>query len=624
MKPSFKTPGQMIAYFMRPYWRWIVVLIALLLLETWVATLQPLVMAPMVDIALEQENIFAAADEAQALTLGEVDLNNIDQYVSQLLDFGERSAWQVVLILSGAFVTLMAVKSALATAGFFIYTRVRVNSLRHLQAFVFGHLLSLEMGFHNYQRSGELVARLDRDTRGAINALGKIVRALATAPLMIILYSYLLITTDLTLMLLISLVALTQWVVVRLMKDRLRNLVRDEFDLIAGLNAYLQEVFQNIRVVKSFAAEDFEQRNMTKKVVAMVPVHINRALFRYMQDPIVTLINGIANVSILLLSTRELFNGSLTVTGFFLFLYLGRQIIGPISSLGTVYLNYQEMEASAQRVFEMTQRLSTIQGSDIHQDEFKEGIEFRNVSFAYGDEPVLEDVSLKIEKGSMVALVGPSGAGKSTLTDLVMRFYDPTAGEVLMDGLDLRELNVEAFRRQFGVVNQENLLFNATIGENIAYGRDDVSREQIERAAKIANAAEFIAETPEGYQTMVGDRGLRLSGGQRQRVAIARAIVHEPKILILDEATSSLDTESERLVQNAIDRVIRDTTAIVVAHRLSTVIHADKIIVLDEGRVLDQGKHDELLERSKLYRRLCELQFQVDSMNASSLDGEDA
>jgi subfamily B ATP-binding cassette protein MsbA len=261
----------------------------------------------------------------------------------------------------------------------------------------------------------------------------------------------------------------------------------------------------------------------------------------------------------------------------------------------------------------MTSRISEIQDGPIDQTEFAKQIKFQNVNFSYGDEPVLENINLDIERGSMVALVGPSGAGKSTLTDLVMRFYDPTSGSIELDGVNLKELNVEAFRRLYGVVNQENLLFNATIGKNISYGRDGVSQEQIEIAAEIANAAKFIEDIPEGYETIVGDRGIRLSGGQRQRVAIARAIVHQPKILILDEATSSLDTESERLVQAAIDRVIQDTTAIVVAHRLSTVIHADKIVVLEEGRIQDQGKHKELLERSKLYRRLCELQFQMES-----------
>lgn len=607
----FSSPRDMIFTFLKPYWRMIVVLIFLLLAETGLATVQPLVMAPMVEIALEQENIFSASEQGGTeLSLTDVNLNNVDVFVSQLLNFGDRDAWDIVLILSAAFLSIVVIKALVGTAGFYLFTRIRVNGLRKLQAYVFDHLLSLSMDFFNLQRSGEIVSRLDRDTRSAVNSLASIIRSLATAPLMIVFYSYLLLRTNLTLMLLVSLIAIAQWVVVRLMRSRLRNLVRDEFDLIARLNAYLQEVFQNIRVVKSFAAESFEQRNLQNRVNQMVPVHINRALFRHLQEPIVLMINGVANVSILLLSTRELFSGNLTVTGFFLFLYLGRAIIAPISQLGGVYLSIQEMEASAERVYEMASKVASIADGPINSSSLAKKIEFKDVGFSYGDDPVLEGVSIEIKRGEMVALVGPSGAGKSTLTDLLMRFYDPTSGQILIDGKDLREQEVEAYRRLFGVVAQENLLFNATISENISYGRTNISQEQIRAAAEIANAAEFIEAMPNDYETMVGDRGIRISGGQRQRVAIARAIVHQPSILILDEATSSLDTESERLVQSAIDRVIKDTTAIVVAHRLSTVIHADKIILLENGRVLDQGKHSELLERSDLYQRLCALQFQ--------------
>ena len=241
--------------------------------------------------------------------------------------------------------------------------------------------------------------------------------------------------------------------------------------------------------------------------------------------------------------------------------------------------------------------------------DFRDRIAVRDVSFAYEGELVLSSVSLEIRRGEVVALVGPSGSGKSTLADLVLRLYDPIAGTIAIDGRDLRTLEQASYRRLFGVVSQESLLFNATIRDNIAYGRDGLTDAEIVRAAQIANTHEFIAEFPDGYDTVVGDRGIRLSGGQRQRVAIARAIVGHPPILVLDEATSSLDSESERLVQQAIDRVIRGTTSIVIAHRLSTVMHADKIVVLNRGAVEAVGRHAELLATNETYARLYRLQF---------------
>ncbi|MQC26267.1 MAG: ABC transporter ATP-binding protein [Chloroflexi bacterium] len=616
----FRSPRQLLMSFVRPYWKLLILTLFLLLAETVLSTVQPLVMAPMVKVALDQSNIFAT--DGTGLALVDVNLNNVDTYVSQLLGLGQMNVWTVVLFLSGAFLGVVIVKAVVETAGFYLFTMIRVRSLRNLQEYVFGHLVTLSLDYFNARRSGEVVSRIEQETGSAVNSLISIIRSLATAPLMILFYGYLLIRTNLTLMLLVSVIALLQWGMARLLRDRLRALVRDEFDLIANLKAYLHEIFQNIRVVKSFAAEDFERQALSKKVESMIPVHINRALFRHWQIPITSIVNGVANVSILMLSARELFSGGLTVTGFFLFLYLGRSIIQPISELGSVYLNLQEMEAATERVFEIVQQQTTVTDGSVRKADFTEAIHINGVGFAYGDIEVLHDVSIEIKQGEMVALVGPSGAGKSTLTDLLMRFYDPTSGQVTIDGVDLRDLQIEPYRRLFGVVAQENLLFNATIADNIAYGRDGILWEDIRSAAEIANAAEFIEETGEGYETFVGDRGIRLSGGQRQRVAIARAMVHHPQILIMDEATSSLDTASERLVQAAIDRVIQGTTAIVVAHRLSTVIHADKIVVLEAGKVVDQGTHNQLLERCKLYRRLCELQFQINDTEDSVVEGQ--
>jgi len=573
----------------------------------------------MVQVALQQTNIFSSpGEEATSVSLSDVNLNNIDHYINQLLHLEKLQPWNVVLLLSSIFLGIVVLGTIFETTAFYVFTWVRVNSLRNLQEFVFKHLLSLSLDFFNQQRSGGIVSRLQQDIAGSVNNLTNIFKAAATAPVMALIYGIMLVRTNFQLMLVISAIAAAQWTAARLLRNRIRRFVLAEFDLIAMVNAYLNEIFQNIRVVKSFVAERFEQVKLREQFERMIPVHINRALSKHWQEPIITMINGAGNVLILLLSTRELLNGNLTIVGFFLFLYVGRAMIQPISQMGQIYLGFQEMSASALRVFEILQTKSTVKNGKKLLKGFQHSLHFKNVSFSYGHEPVLREMDVEIARGQTVALVGPSGAGKSTFTDLLLRFYDPTNGEIGIDGQDIRDFDVESYRRLFGVVAQENLLFNDTVANNITYGRNGIEREEIMAAAEVASAAEFIRAMPKGYDTMVGDRGIRLSGGQRQRIAIARAIVHQPEVLIMDEATSSLDTESERLVQAAIDRVIEGRTAVVIAHRLSTVIHADKIIVLEEGRVLDVGKHPELFERCDLYRRLCELQFQMNEFDGKT------
>lgn len=609
---DFRSPTHLIISFLLRYKKQLLLLIALWLVAASLTTAQPLVMAPIVQVALQQTEVLQTPSTDATVNFSNVDLNNVDQFVANLLHLGELQPWDVVLVLAGIFLTLVIVGTLVQSLAFYIFTKVRVNTLRNLQEYVFTHLLSLSLDFFNQQRSGGLVSRLEQDAAASVNSLTSMLNAATIAPVMILVYGLMLVRTNFQLMLLVSLIAAAQWGIARMLRSRIRKYVTAEFDLLAAVNAYLTEIFQNIRVVKSFVAERFERGQLNARYSQMIPIHVKRALYKYWQEPMVLVVNAIGNISILLLATREMLNGQLTVVGFFLFLYVGRAIMQPISQFGQIYLNYQEMSASASRVYEMLKLHSTTKDGTKPVVGFKQSIRFDNVSFSYGDNPVLKHINIEIVRGQTVALVGPSGAGKSTFTDLLLRFYDPTTGTVSIDGQDLRETQIEPYRRLFGVVAQENLLFNETIANNIAYGREGIPMTAIKEAAEVANAAEFIETMAEGYDTFVGDRGIRLSGGQRQRIAIARAVVHEPQILILDEATSSLDTESEQLVQAAMDRVIQGRTSVVIAHRLSTVTHADKIVVLQSGQILDHGRHDELFGRCELYRRLCELQFQFD------------
>jgi len=293
-----------------------------------------------------------------------------------------------------------------------------------------------------------------------------------------------------------------------------------------------------------------------------------------------------------------------------LFTYVARSLIAPINQLATSALWMQSVSASSGRIHALlAERPRIVDGAAI-KTTFDSSLCLERCSFSYDGRLAIDDLSLEIHKGEFIALVGPSGAGKSTLADLLLRLSDPDSGRILIDGVDLRTLSQRHYRGMFGVVSQDNLLFHDSVRNNIRYGRDDITEARVIEAARLANAHDFIMTLPDGYDTIVGDRGVKLSGGERQRVAIARAIVHEPQILILDEATSALDSASERLVQQAINEVVGRTTAVVIAHRLSTVTHADRIVVLNQGRIEAVGRHQQLLETSATYRSYCELQFE--------------
>ena len=510
-------------------------------------------------------------------------------------------------------VVVMAVKNVFDFVRTYFAARVEQGVTRDLRNTVYDHLLDLDLAFFGRTRMGQIISRLTHDveqmrtlvTRELTKSLGSVLEAGAAVSLM------LLLSWKLTLAAFIV-VPLTMGIWGPLLK-KLRTGDRRVLDLAGEVTSHLEETLSGVRLVKSSGAEEHERSRFQRLTGTYFGTFVRTEKWRALAGPLTEMLATAGTVVLLLYGSHlVLQTGELEGAAFVGLLVLSMRLYQPVKYLSKLPTLIQPGLIGAERVFEFLDSPVEIRDRPDARPlgGLEEVVEFRGVGFRYrpGD-AVLTDVSFTVPKGSVVALVGPSGAGKTTLVDLLGRFYEVSDGQVLIDGVDIRDFTVRSLRSALGIVSQETVLFHDTVKANIAYGMASAGHEDVERAARAANAHGFISALPDGYDTVVGERGTQLSGGQRQRIAIARALLRDPPILIFDEATSSLDTESERLVQDAIETLLVGRTVFVIAHRLSTVQRADQIVVLDQGRVVETGKHAELLSAGGLYRRLYELQF---------------
>ncbi len=497
-----------------------------------------------------------------------------------------------------------------------IMTYVEQGMTKDLRNALYRHIHELPLAYFTNERTGNLISRIMNDVNVVNGGVSATFYTMIREPLLVIVYLSIavLLSWELTL------ISFVVFPFVLLIIAAIGRKVRSESgfiqEKIADLTSVLHETITGVKVVKAFGMEEFENRKFAGENRNYFRTLMRVARLKNLSSPSTEFLSAVAGGAIIWYGGLQvLTHESMKASEFLGFLFAIFQLMPPIKELSSVNNRIQESTAAGRRVFEILDTKPNIRNA-VHPvtiRDFRSEIEFRGVSFAYGGgDTVLDDVCLTIRKGEVVAVVGPSGAGKSTLVDLVPRFYDPTAGVIMIDGIDLREVDVRSLRDKIGIVTQETILFNDSVRNNIAYGLTDCSLEAIIEAAKAANAHSFIQEMPEGYDSVIGERGVKISGGERQRLSLARAILKNPPILILDEATSALDTESEILVQQAIENLMTGRTSIVIAHRLSTVQHADRIVVLERGKIAEVGKHRQLLENEGgLYRKLYELQFRV-------------
>ena len=492
-------------------------------------------------------------------------------------------------------------------------TYIQFNLITRLRVRLYAHLQRMSLSYFDRAQSGALSSIVLNDVSNMRVAFGTSFHKLFVEPINIILFVALLLIINLKLALIaIIIVPLTGAIVIFIGRS-IRRKSKRTAEKIARIMSIMAENLNSIRVVKSFSMESFETDRFTNEQERYYQLIFRRAKLRLISSPITEMIGAFIGVCLLWIGGHDvLVAQSMNSEDFIRFILILFSVLGPIRNLSNVSVELQKGFASADRVFEVLDTPVSIKSKPNATtiSELNDQISFDNVSFNYdGNDRVLKDVSFNMKKGTVTALVGSSGAGKSTIADLIPRFYDVVDGSVTMDGVDIRDIEINSLRRLMGIVSQETILFNDTIKSNIKYGLQSVSDQRLEEAAKNANALDFIKEQPEGFETMIGEKGVRLSGGQRQRIAIARGILKNPPILILDEATSSLDTESEHLVQTAIDNLMAERTVLVIAHRLTTVENADSILVMDSGQIVASGTHQELLSQEGLYTRLYNKQF---------------
>lgn len=522
----------------------------------------------------------------------------------------ELGPYNSLIYFSIGIIIMFFLKNIFLFLSFYNLAYIRSGVVRDIRARVYDHLLELPLSFYNKEKRGDIISKLTNDIKEIEWSLLGVLEMLFKHPIAILVPLIALLITSIKLTLFVLIVLPLSGFIISRLGKKLKDAAQRGQEKLGELISHIEESLHGIKIIKAFNAgkdkrDSFVNLN-DQHFSLMVKLHRKE----FLASPLSEFMGSIVIASILIYSGNLILNENSSLTGSFLIAYIAMfsQLIPPAKAITEAFFRIKKGSASLDRINEILNADTEIQTGSIGNFKFDHQIEFKDVYFSYGNTPVLNKINLIIKKGETVALVGPSGGGKSTLVDLMPRFNECSSGEINIDNTSVRDYQLNTLRANIGIVTQEAILFNDTVANNIKMGDYYCSGDQILEAAKVANAHEFINKLEHSYNTNIGEKGMNLSGGQRQRLSIARAIVKNPPLLILDEATSALDTESERLVQDALEKVMKGRTSIVIAHRLSTIQKADKIVVIDQGKIVAEGKHEELMQQDGIYRKLVELQ----------------
>lgn len=607
--------------YVRPYWRTLLLSILCTILFSIFSGGSIYLTIPLLETLFDQTPVEVSAIQTPPKNqLVPNEIVSVKQYVETTLRgflfAGTKS--EALFKICGLIFVVFLLKNIFDYCQSYLMARVEQSLMRDLRNALYKHLHNLSLSYFSNERTGNLISRVTNDVNVVNGGVSASFVTMVKEPLLIAVFLTIAFTLSWKLTLLAFIVFPFVLLIIAGVGRKLHKQSGLMQEKMADITSVLQETISNVKVVKAFAMEEFENRKFQKETQSYFKTILRMTRIRNFSSPSTELLSVLAGAVIIWYGGQQvLITQEMKPSEFLGFLFAIFQVMPPVKELANVNNRLNEFSAAGKRIFEILDTKPAIQNlpGAVPLKDITTAIEYNNVSFAYSMETgeqrtVLSNINVKVRKGELIALVGPSGGGKTTFVDLLPRFYDPVAGEICIDGVNIKTVDVLSLREKIGIVTQETILFNDTVRNNIAYGLTECPMKKIEEAARAANALSFINDMPNGFESVIGDRGVKLSGGQRQRISIARALLKNPPIMIFDEATSALDSESEILVQEAMERLMQNRTSFVIAHRLSTIRNADRILVLEAGKIVQEGRHVELLKQTRgLYKKLHDMQF---------------